>query len=179
MGPNTNCSVTLQSIIFSICRDYSSLCDSCFSVNVEMGDINDDEVPCCSKDVKREDDSLLQTFVPVHVFSESSVKMMSQDVGSRRVTTHKCSQCDYQAPTRSHLLGHIRTHTGEKPYQCQLCQKEFSHKGHLNTHILTHQDIRRFPCDLCVYKGTTKQDLARHLLTHTGERPFACDQCDY
>ena len=38
---------------------------------VEMGDINDDKVPCCSKDVRREDESLLQNFVPVNVFSEA------------------------------------------------------------------------------------------------------------
>ena len=29
-----------------------------------MGDINDDEVPCGSKDVKRDDDSLLQQEYP-------------------------------------------------------------------------------------------------------------------
>ena len=33
---------------------------------VAMSDINDDEVPCCSKDVRREDESLLQKFVPVN-----------------------------------------------------------------------------------------------------------------
>ena len=54
-----------------------------------MRHINDDEVPCCSKDVKREDTDLLQNFVPVHVYSESSVRrIMSQDVSSRAVTTH-------------------------------------------------------------------------------------------
>ena len=54
----------------------------------------------CSKDAKREADSLLQKFVPMHVFSESSVKrMMSQD--ERRVTSHECSECDHQAPSIS------------------------------------------------------------------------------
>ena len=75
-----------------------------------MGDINDDEVPCCSKDVKREDDCLLQKFVPVHVYSESSLRrMMSQDVSSRRVTTHECGLCGFHAPSRTMLLKSIRT----------------------------------------------------------------------
>ena len=70
-----------------------------------MGYINDDEVPCGSKDVKRNDNSLLTNFVPVNVFSESSVrKMMSQDVRSRRVTTFECSQYDYQARSVSDLV---------------------------------------------------------------------------
>ena len=59
---------------------------------------------------------------------------MSQDVRSRRVTTYECSECDYQAPDRSHLVRHTRTHTGEKPYQCELCQKELSRKGNLDIH---------------------------------------------
>ena len=111
--------------------------------------INDDEVPCSSKDVKRNDNSLLTNFVPVNVFSEQSVRrMMSQAVRSGRVTTHECSECDYQAPHRSHLVRHTRTHTGEKPYQCELCQKELSRKGNLGIHILTHKDIRRFQCEV-------------------------------
>ena len=133
-----------------------------------------------NKDVRREDKSLLQKFVPVNLYSESSVRrMMSQDVRSRRVTTHECSQCGYQTKYRSHLVHHTRSHTGEKPYQCKLCQKKFSQIGYLNTHVLTHKDIKRFQCDLCVYKTTTRQNLARHHMPHTGERPFACDQCKF
>ena len=130
----------------------------------------------CSKDGKREDENLLQKFVPVHVFSESSVRrMMShlQDVSSRAVTTHECSECDYQAPSRSHLVRHTRTHSGEKPYQCELCQKEFSQKGNLDIHILTHKDIKRFQCDLCEYKATFKNNLAKHLLTHTASSTYS------
>ena len=79
--------------------------------------------------------------------------MMSQNVSSRRVTTHKCSQCDYpdyHTQSRSARVIHTRTHTGERPHQCDLCQQEFSRKGilFLDRHILTHK--KRLPCDLCV-----------------------------
>ena len=54
-----------------------------------MSGIKDNEVPCCSKDVRREDENLLQKFVPVNVYSESSVRRMtSQKVSARRVTTY-------------------------------------------------------------------------------------------
>ena len=56
-----------------------------------------------------ERDELLQQFVPVHVFSYSSVRRMKeQDIGLRRVV---CDQCNYQTHKRWSLVRHTRTHT--------------------------------------------------------------------
>ena len=107
-----------------------------------MGYINDDEVPCGSKDVKKDDNSLLlKNFVPVNIFSESSIrKMKEHDSRPRRGTSLECDQCDHVVRYRSDLVVHTRTHTGEKPYQCELCLKKFSRKSDLNTHILLQVD---------------------------------------
>ena len=60
-----------------------------------------------------ERDELLQRFVPIHVFSYSSVRRLKeQEIGLRRVAViHVCSQCDYQTPTRQNLVRHNMTHT--------------------------------------------------------------------
>ena len=151
-----------------------------------MIDINDDEMPCCStsKDVRDEEDSLLEKFLPVFVFSARTVKQMKK-LESQRLqshTAHKCSQCDYQARSTAILVVHIRTHTGEKPFQCKLCQNKFSQKSSLTRHLLIHDlDGKRFQCDLCEYKDTRKDVIAAHRLTHKvgRERPFVCDQCNF
>ena len=133
-----------------------------------------------------ERDELLQRFMPVQVFSYSSVRRMKErEIGFRRVAViHVCSQCDYQTPSRLDLVRHNMTHTGEKPFQCETCQRNFNRNSSLNRHMKIHQAIREkpsksFECDLCEYKATTKQSMAGHRMTHTGERPYPCDLCEY
>jgi len=37
-----------------------------------------------------------------------------------------CKACPYSAYHKGHFLVHMRSHTGEKPYQCKTCRKCFS-----------------------------------------------------
>ncbi|CAK5075878.1 unnamed protein product [Meloidogyne enterolobii] len=51
---------------------------------------------------------------------------------------HKCPICGkfYHRPWL--LKGHLRSHTGQKPFGCGKCGKEFSDRSNLRAHLTTH-----------------------------------------
>ncbi len=45
-----------------------------------------------------------------------------------------CSFCGKGFNNQSNFTGHVRTHTGEKPYKCDLCPMAFTHNVSLKSH---------------------------------------------
>ena len=76
---------------------------------------------------------------------------------------HKCAVCG-KAFSRPWLLqGHLRSHTGERPYGCAHCGKAFADRSNLRAHMQTHSGSKSFRCRRCHKAFALKTYLSKHL----------------
>lgn len=90
-----------------------------------------------------------------------------------------CTECSMTFQWISHMVVHMRSHTGERPYQCHICKKTFAQQHHLQEHMRIENGLRDFQCTICGKDFTHKHHLTVHMRLHTGERPYVCMTCGY
>ncbi|XP_058481816.1 sal-like protein 2 [Solea solea] len=77
---------------------------------------------------------------PLPTTSHSQDLQSSSTLGSLGRPQHVCRYCGKVLSSDSSLQIHLRSHTGERPYQCPVCLSRFTTRGNLKAHFLRHRE---------------------------------------
>ena len=84
-----------------------------------------------------------------------------------------CETCGFSTHTKSAMIRHNLSHTGEKPHVCDSCGSAYADKKRLRDHVISQhpnesqvygsRTIKTYACDFCGFSSRRKDNLRAHI----------------
>lgn len=124
--------------------------------------------------------------IPTSIRSSSQTSSKHGEFFSNKVKPlrFQCEYCNRIYPNKYTFEAHLRSHTGDHPYQCGQCKSKFARATTLRTHMISvHQQERPYRCTECNFTGSIRSNVLQHAgAVHLGipqKRQRALSQAEY
>ncbi|XP_046329352.2 zinc finger protein ZFAT-like isoform X1 [Haliotis rufescens] len=155
--------------------------DEAMDVQEESEPINEEEETMNEQDaseISEPQDDKDKTIVSI--VKRLGYREMSMEIFHKMRETFGCEECEYCGRlfyNKADYEPHLRTHTGDKPFNCEHCNYRAISKDSLKRHIEKEHLKMTFPCKECDYAAPSRTQLWNHQLKHLGVTGVECNVC--
>ncbi|XP_033225355.1 zinc finger and SCAN domain-containing protein 2-like [Belonocnema kinseyi] len=109
------------------------------------------------------EESLPGSYLSPEKIVEKTDDEVDQPSWKRNKVLHYCPFCNKSFDRPWVLKGHLRLHTGERPFECPVCNKSFADRSNLRAHQRTRNHHEwQWKCGVCFKAFSQRRYLERH-----------------